>query len=232
MRSVPRKQRSFSLVPRTQRSALSAFTRVFDALWHLRSGALQSRGPAFFSRNRGPGSAKRHFAPHRAREMSARFSNSNFKQPHDYVPAPPRGLGFWLISLFEGRRNAERRTLVTAAAYFPDCRETEAHGNASQRPAAATSSALGPFFRHRREPKLAIQAGFRPPFTCPVQPLKAEPRSGPGRLPKAPRCHVCETQPQAPHPTGLGYPAPAKLSLCPTSERLMKRPSLDRTQSG
>src|ERR1700730_13759293 len=33
-----------ALVPRTQRSAISAFTRVFDALWHLRSGALQSRG--------------------------------------------------------------------------------------------------------------------------------------------------------------------------------------------
>jgi hypothetical protein len=30
-------------VPRTQRSAISAFTRVFDALWPLRSGALQSR---------------------------------------------------------------------------------------------------------------------------------------------------------------------------------------------
>src|SRR3954452_12997250 len=40
--------------------------------------------------------------------------------------------------LLEGRRDAERRTLVTAAAYFPDCRETEAHGNASQRPAAAS----------------------------------------------------------------------------------------------
>src|SRR3954451_218119 len=39
-----------------------------------------------------------------------------------------------------GRRNAERRTLVTAAAYFPDRRETEAHGNASRRFAAATSS--------------------------------------------------------------------------------------------
>ena len=75
--------------------------------------------------------------------------------------------------------------------------------------------------------KLAIQAGFRPPFACTPQPFKAEPRSGPGRLPKAPRCHACEAQPQAPHPTGLGYPAPAKLSLCPTSERLMKRPSVD-----
>ena len=123
-------------------------------------------------------------------------------------------------------REAERRKahLVTAAACFPDCRETEAHGNASQRPAAATSSTLGPNFRHRREPKLAIQAGFRPPFTCPVQPFKAEPRSGLGRLPKAPRCHVCETQPQAPHPTGSGYPSPAKLSLCPTSVTPLEAP--------
>src|SRR6185295_11049251 len=36
-----------------------------------------------------------------------------------------------------GRRNAERRTLVTAAACFPDRRETEAHGNASRRSVAA-----------------------------------------------------------------------------------------------
>src|SRR3954470_15234602 len=42
------------------------------------------------------------------------------------------------LSQKRGRRNAERRTLVTAAAYFPDCRETEAHGNAFQRPAAAS----------------------------------------------------------------------------------------------
>src|SRR4051812_44214761 len=50
--------------------------------------------------------------------------------------------------------------------------------------------------------KLAIQAGFRPPFTCPVQPLKAEPRSGPGRLPKAPRVRrgTSPPRPQAPHP--------------------------------
>jgi hypothetical protein len=78
-------------------------------------------------------------------------------------------------------------------------------------------------YRHRREQ--ARHPGRLPrPSPAPSQPLKAEPRSGLGRLPKAPRCHVCETQPQAPHPTGLGYPAPAKLSLCPTSERLMKRP--------
>ena len=31
-------------LPRTQRGATSAFTRVFDAPWPLRSGALQSGG--------------------------------------------------------------------------------------------------------------------------------------------------------------------------------------------
>src|SRR6201994_938728 len=72
--------------------------------------------------------------------------------------------------------------------------------------------------------KLAIQAGFRPPFTCPVQPLKAEPRSGPGRLPKAPRVRACEAQPRAPHPTGSGYPSPIKLSLCPTSGSPLEAP--------
>jgi hypothetical protein len=44
-----------------------------------------------------------------------------------------------------------------------------------------------------------IQAGFRPPFACTPQPFKADPRSGDGRLPKAPRVCVCETQPRAPH---------------------------------
>src|SRR3954471_20766212 len=38
------------------------------------------------------------------------------------------------LSIKRGRRNAERRTLVTAAACFPDRRETEAHGNAFRRP--------------------------------------------------------------------------------------------------
>src|SRR5436309_8952949 len=69
-----------------------------------------------------------------------------------------------------------------------------------------------------------IQAGFRPPFTCTPQPFKAEPRSGLGRLPKAPRVHACEAWPRAPHPTGLGYPAPIKLSLCPTSVTPLEAP--------
>jgi hypothetical protein len=37
----------------------------------------------------------------------------------------------------EGDGTPKGAPLVTAAAYFPDCRKTEAHGNAFQRPAAA-----------------------------------------------------------------------------------------------
>src|ERR1700754_2499739 len=63
-----------------------------------------------------------------------------------------------------------------------------------------------------------------PPFTCPVQPFKAEPRCGLGRLPKASRVHACEAQPRAPHPTSSGYPSPAKLSLRPTSVTPLEAP--------
>ena len=63
-----------------------------------------------------------------------------------------------------------------------------------------------------------------PTLHPPVQPLKAEPRSGLGRLPSASRVHACEAQPRAPHPTGLGYPAPAKLALCPTSVTPLEAP--------
>jgi len=60
----------------------------------------------------------------------------------------------------------------------------------------------------------ATPAGFRPPSPAPVQPLKAEPRSGPGRLPAASRVRGYEPRPQAPPP-------------CPTfSERLQNAPRL------
>src|ERR1700716_1656204 len=99
-----------------------------------------------------------------------------------------------------GRRNAERRTLVTAAAYFPDCRETEAHGNAFQRPATA-------FFKTSVRSSGDLAHDDFAPLPVPVQPhTVAEPRNGPGRKPKASRCRGCKPQPQAPHPTGLGYP--------------------------
>src|ERR1044071_4809629 len=63
------------------------------------------------------------------------------------------------------------------------------------------------------------------PHACPRPArLLAEPCSGPGRKPRASRARACEAQPQAPHPAGLGYPAPAKLSLCPTSGSPLEAP--------
>jgi hypothetical protein len=114
---------------------------------------------------------------------------------------------------------------------IPGSPETRGSGNALRRSIAAISvrgtvlPGTGWSFRSRPD-RLS-------PALCPTASshLRQSPNSGPGRLPPASRVCVCETQPQAPHPTGLGYPAPAKLSLCPTSERLMKRPSPDRTRS-
>ncbi len=150
--------------------------------------------------------------PHRARDTwhaNFQIQFQTAKRPRSRAAAR---VGLLVdLPLFEGRRSAERRALVVKNAPFG-------------RSVAATSSSLGPIFRHRREPKFAIRAGFRPPFACTPQPLKAEPHIGLGRLPKAPRVCACEAQPRAPHPTGLGYPAPAKLSLCPTSGSPLEAP--------
>ena len=62
-----------------------------------------------------------------------------------------------------GRRNAERRTLVTAAAYFLDCQETEAHGKAFQRPAAT-------FFKTSVRSSGDLAHGDFAPLPVPVQP--------------------------------------------------------------
>ncbi len=147
--------------------------------------------------------------------------------------ASSRRRASWAFScspLFEGRRNAERRALVlSAAAYFPDCRETEATETPLSVPPRRLLRPwdLLPGTGARSSPSRQVS----PPFTCPVQPLKAAPRSGPGRLPKASRCHACEAQPQAPHPTGLGYPSPAKLSLCPTSVTPLEAPLIGQDTS-
>ena len=104
----------------------------------------------------------------------------------------------------EEEREAERRKAhlgSTAAAYFPDCRETEAHGNAFQRPAAATSSTLGPVLPGTGASFSRHPGRLPHPSPAPVQPLKAAPRSGHGRLPKAPRVRRARPpRPQAPHP--------------------------------
>src|ERR1700754_1964266 len=82
---------------------------------------------------------------------------------------------------------------------------------------------LGPNFRAQARASSPSRQ-VSPPFTCPVQPLKAEPRCGLGRLPKDSRVRACEARPRAPHPTSSGYPSLAKLSLCPTSGSPLEAP--------
>ena len=67
--------------------------------------------------------------------------------------------------------------------------------------------------------------GF-PPLACP-RPASSQwqcPVLGPDGNPSSLRVCACEAQPRTPHPTGLGYPAPAKLSLCPTSVTPLEAP--------
>jgi hypothetical protein len=75
-------------------------------------------------------------------------------------------LSFSSPSTLRGRRNAERRTLVTAAAYLPDCRKTEAHGNACSalrrgvlRPWSVLPGTWQPSAISRRTP-VPVQPGY------------------------------------------------------------------------
>src|SRR4030088_522672 len=88
-----------------------------------------------------------------------------------------------------GRRDAERRTLVTAAACFPDCRETEAHGNASQRPVAAIFQPRPALRRHRRQANGPPITTDFPPSPAPRPAISWQaPVVGPGGIPRPPEC--------------------------------------------
>src|ERR1700704_2681473 len=67
--------------------------------------------------------------------------------------------------------------------------------------------------------------GF-PPLACPSssQHRWQSLLMGPDDNPLSLRVCACEAQPRTPHPTGLGYPPPAKLSLCPTSVTPLEAP--------
>ena len=122
----------------------------------------------------------------------------------------PRRRASWAFSLsplFEGRWSAEKRALVVQKAPFGR--------------SIAGFMAKGPFFRRlgclaaRRFPAAACP---RPANFSGGAPYWA--RTGTLSL----RVCACEAQPRTPHPTGLGYPAPAKLSLCPTSVTPLEAP--------
>ena len=110
---------------------------------------------------------------------------------HRRPQIPSRELGFRKPPLKRkrGRRNAERRTLVTAAACFPDRRETEAHGNASRRSVAAIFLASvrspgdlgGPCgLEHGDFAPLRLSPSSQLQWQCPVM--------GPDGNPRPPEC--------------------------------------------
>ena len=118
----------------------------------------------------------------------------------------------------EGRRSAERR-IVTRRGLSPG---SPGDSNTRQRLFGAPPRRLKTLVRSSGD--VATLGDFAP-HACPrPAALAAEPCSGPGRKPRASRACACEAQPQAPHPAGLGYPAPAKLSLCPTSGSPLEAP--------
>jgi hypothetical protein len=112
--------------------------------------------------------------------------------------------------------------------YFPDCRETEATATPLSVPPRRLLRPWDRFFRARARASSPSRQ-VSPPFTRLVQPLKAAPRSGHGRLPKAPRVHACEAQPRAPHQPS-GCPS-GQLSLCPTSVTPLEAPLIGQDTS-
>src|SRR5947209_543190 len=146
-----------------------------------------------------------------------RFPDSNFKQPRLRLLAWPTRVE--LLVCLPKRGEAERR---------------KAHCNKPRRISRIAGkqrhTATPPGAPPRRLKTLVRASGdvdpsgdFAPP-TCPRpasfggRPFRA------GRIPRASRARACEARPQAPHPAGLGYPSPAKLSLCPTSGSPLEAP--------
>src|SRR5882757_2795064 len=74
--------------------------------------------------------------------------------------------------------------------------------------------------------------GF-PPLPVPVQPAHSGRASYCARTskPSSLRVCACESEPRTPHPTGLGYPAPARLSFCPTSVTPLEAPLIGQDTS-
>src|SRR5258708_21029185 len=97
-----------------------------------------------------------------------------------------------------GRRNAERRTLVTAAACSPDRRETEAHGNASRRSVTA-------FLKTSVRSSGDLAPGDFAPLPVPVQPHQWQ---GPVVSP--------DGNPRPPDDAGPRLPPPAGAAPTPT----------------
>jgi hypothetical protein len=97
-------------------------------------------------------------------------------------------------------------------------------GSNKKRLSDAPSRDLWPRDRSSGDLAALRHDGF-PSLACPRPATSvAVPRIGPGRQPLSLRVCACEAQPRTPHPTGSGYPSPAKLALCPTSVTPLEAP--------
>src|SRR3979411_163414 len=128
------------------------------------------------------------------------------------------------------KREAERRKahLGNGRGLFPGLprnRGTRQRLSASRRGVLKPCSVLPGTWP---TPVEVLEHGVFAPLACP-RPASSQWQTQlrAGRKPRASRLRACEARPQAPHRPS-GCPS-GQLSLCPTSERLMKRPSLDRT---
>jgi len=134
---------------------------------------------------------------------------SRFEISNSHRSAFSRRSARWAFSLppldHEGRRSAERR-IVNKPRLIPRIAGKQHH---TATPFGAPPRRLKTLVRSSGD--VATLGDFAP-HACPRPATSvAEPLSGPGRKPRASRVRGCKPQPRAPHPTGLGYPAPAKL---------------------
>ncbi|MEA2928781.1 MAG: hypothetical protein QOG38_1209 [Hyphomicrobiales bacterium] len=106
--------------------------------------------------------------------------------------------------LLPENEGAERRKALQLRAAFLRTRRALGEGRTPPGAPLRRFRSPGPCFRDVDGGLFARPIRrLSPPSSCPVQPLKAEPRSGPGRLPRASRTCACEAQAQAPHPVPL-----------------------------
>jgi hypothetical protein len=157
----------------------------------------------------------------------AKISRFKFQTAKRHRPRAAARVGLLVLSpLFEGRRDAERRILVTAAACFPDCRKTEAHGNAFQRPAAA-------FFKTSVRSSGDLAHDDFAPLPVPVQPHQWQgPVVSPDGNPRPPDAvGANHSRRRRIRPAWVTPPRPSFRSV-PLQSALEKRPSLDRTRAG
>ncbi len=158
-------------------------------------------------------------------KKSFRFEFQTATRPRSRAAA--RGGLLVCLPFCEGKRSAERR-IVNKPRLVSRIAGKQHH--TATPPGAPPRRLKTPV---RSSGDVATLGDFAP-HACP-RPASSQwqtPYVRAGRKPGASRDRACEARPQAPHPAGLGYPAPAKLKAL-SHFRLASRsaPSLDRIRN-